>query len=358
MLHAVIMAGGSGTRFWPESRRSVPKQFLPLAGERTLLQQTSERCVPLIPAQRQWVVTNSLQADRAREQLADVPGVRVLVEPSPRNTAPCIGLAAVNLLRDDPDAVMAVLPSDHLIQPTEIFREALSTAEALVAEDPQRLLLFGVRPTYAATGFGYIERGSPLAGESSSAFDVASFREKPVREVAEQYYSSGDFYWNCGIFVWRADRILAALKAHEPDTHSRLERIGESLGTPQADAVLAAEFPEMHSVSIDYAVLEQEPGSVVVEAPYEWDDLGSWQALARQHGTDADGNTVLGLHRGVGTRNCIIRGSEEHLVATLGMENCIVVHTPDATLVARRDDENAIRQLIELLRERGDDRFL
>ena len=357
MLHAVIMAGGSGTRFWPESRRSVPKQFLALAGDRTLLQQTSERCQPLIPADRQWVVTNSLQADRAREQLADVPGVRVLVEPSPRNTAPCIGLAAVHLLRDDPDAVMAVLPSDHLIQPAEVFREALSTAEALVTDDPRRLLLFGVRPTYPATGFGYIERGDELPG-GTAAFDVKSFREKPVREVAEQYVASGNFYWNCGIFVWRADRILSALKTHEPETHTRLVRIADSLGTPQADAVLAEEFPEMRSVSIDYAVLEREPGSVVVEAPYEWDDLGSWQALARQHGADADGNTILGLHRGVGTTNCIIRSSGEHLIATLGMEDCIVVHAPDATLVARRNDEDAIRKLIELLRERGDERFL
>jgi len=358
MLHAVIMAGGSGTRFWPESRRSVPKQFLPLAGERTLLQQTSDRCRPLIPSGRQWVVTNSLQADRARQQLAEVPEVRVLVEPSPRNTAPCIGLAAVHLLHDDPDAVMAVLPSDHLIRPDSVFRDALSLAEKLVTEDPRRLLLFGVRPGYPATGFGYIERGVVIGGPKSGAYAVASFREKPARDVAEEYVASGRFCWNCGIFVWRADRILAALATHEPEMHARLMKIAASLGTPQADAVLAAEFPEMRSVSIDYAVLEREPGSVVVEAPYAWDDLGSWQALARLHGADADGNTVFGQHRGVGTRNCIVRSSGEHLVATIGMENCIIVHTDNATFVARRDDEDSIRKLIELLRERGDERFL
>lgn len=358
MLHAVIMAGGSGTRFWPESRRSVPKQFLPLAGERTLLQQTIERCHPLIPPERQWIVTNSRQADRARDQMSEVPGVRVLVEPSPRNTAPCIGLAAVHLLRDDPDAVMAVLPSDHLIRPEAVFQQALSHAAQLVADDPRRLLLFGVRPTYPATGFGYIERGAVIGGPESGAYAVASFCEKPHRALAEDYVASGRFYWNCGIFVWRADRILTALAEHEPELRARLQRIADSLGSPQADAVLTAEFPEMRSISIDYAVLEREPGSVVLEAPYEWDDLGSWQALARLHGADADGNTVFGHHQGVNTRNCIIRSGGEHLVATIGLEHCIVVHTDDATFVARRDDEDSIRKLIELLRERGDDRFL
>ncbi|MBL8851830.1 MAG: mannose-1-phosphate guanylyltransferase [Planctomycetaceae bacterium] len=358
MLHAVIMAGGSGTRFWPESRRSVPKQFLPLAGEQTLLQQTSARCRPLIPAERQWVVTNALQADLAREQLSGVPGARVLVEPCARNTAPCIGLAAVHLLHADRDAVMAVLPSDHLIQPDAVFREALATAQSLVQDDPRRLLLFGVRPTYPATGFGYIERGAPIGNATAGAYAVATFREKPVLEVAEQYVASGRFYWNCGIFVWRADRILALLEKHEPDMHARLKSIAASLGTPQADGVIAAEFPQMRSVSIDYAVLEREPGSVVLEAPYTWDDLGSWQALARQHGIDEQGNTVIGLHRGVGTKNCIVRTSGDHLVATLGLEDCIVVHTPDATLVARRGDEEAIRKLIDALRERGDERFL
>jgi len=358
MLHAVIMAGGSGTRFWPESRRSVPKQFLALTGERTLLQQTSDRCRPLIAPERQWVVTNALQADRARDQVADVPGVRVLVEPSPRNTAPCIGLAAVHLLHDDPEAVMAVLPSDHLIRPDAVFRDALSQAAKLVADDRQRLLLFGVRPSYPATGFGYIERGAVIGGQHSGAFAVASFREKPARDVAQEYVDSGRFYWNCGIFVWRADRILSALATHEPDMHAGLMRIAKSLGTPREHDVLAREFPAMRSVSIDYAVLEREPGSVVVEAPYEWDDLGSWQALARLHGADANGNTVFGRHHGVGTRNCIIRSSGEHLVATIGMEDCIVVHTNDATFVARRDDEDAIRKLIELLREHGDERYL
>jgi mannose-1-phosphate guanylyltransferase len=267
-------------------------------------------------------------------------------------------LAAVHLLHDDPDAVMAVLPSDHLIRPDAVFRDVLSQAAKLVADDPQRLLLFGVRPSYPATGFGYIERGNAIGDSKSGAYAVASFREKPAREIAEEYFASGRFYWNCGIFVWRADRILSALATHEPDMHARLMRIAESLGTPQADAVLASEFPAMRSVSIDYAVLEREPGSVVVEAPYEWDDLGSWQALARLHGVDADGNTVFGHHRGIGTRNCIIRSSGEHLVATIGMEDCIVVHTDDATFVARRNDEDAIRKLIELLRERGDERFL
>jgi mannose-1-phosphate guanylyltransferase len=359
MLHAVIMAGGSGTRFWPESRLARPKQFLNLAGERTLLQETTDRCRPLIPPERTWVVTNERLAPGTHEQLPDVPAGNILIEPCARNTAPCIGLAAIHLLRRDPDAVMAVLPADHVIQPAEFFRTALQDAVRLVEQNGRRLVLFGVPPTYPATGYGYIERGDVLEQTSrTSAHSVNTFREKPNPVAAQHYVDSGRFYWNCGIFVWRADRIMQALDAHLPRTATLLQEIAPQIGMPDWNQALGRAFPLAESVSIDVAVLEREADCTVIEAPFAWDDVGSWLAMARLHGADANGNTVLGLHRGLDTRGCIIRTSHDHLVATIGIENCIIVHTPDTTLVARKDDENSIRKLIELLQERGDERFL
>lgn len=357
MLHAVIMAGGSGTRFWPESRTEFPKQFLRLAGRRTMIQSTFDRCTPWVPAERAWVVTNRVQAEQTKLQLPGLPDSNIVIEPCARNTAPCIGLAAIQLLAVDPDAVMLVMPADHVISPPEKFREAVESAVALVESDPERLVLFGVRPDYPATGFGYIERSDAAIGESA-AWPVASFREKPDRDTAQQYLDSGRFYWNCGIFVWKARRIVAALAQHEPEIHEKLRGLAPKAGSADWTPALERVFPEMKSISIDYGVLERDDNICVLEAPFDWDDVGSWQALRRLIGRDADGNTIDGLHCGLETTNTIVRTSDDHLVATLGLDDCIVVHTPDATLVARADDENAVKRLVELLKEQGHERFL
>jgi mannose-1-phosphate guanylyltransferase len=358
MLHAVVMAGGTGTRFWPQSRRSLPKQLLPLAGPRTMVQATFDRCVPWIPAEQFHVVTNAAQAEETFRQLPDLPPANLLVEPCGRNTAPCIGLAAIHLLRDDPEAVMLVMPADHVIQPVEAFRAAADRAAAIVAASPESLVLFGVPPHEPATGFGYIERGEPLDGPAAGAFGVQAFREKPNKEVAMQFVASGRHYWNCGIFVWRARRILDCLREFEPEIHARLERLADALAVGNFNETLAAEFPQMKSISIDHAVLERARGVAVLPAPFEWDDVGSWQALTRLLGTDEQGNTIDGPHCGVDTQGCIIRTDGGHLVATIGLEDCIVVHTPDATLVARKDDENGLRKLVALMQERGYELFL
>lgn len=355
MLHAVIMAGGSGTRFWPQSRHSRPKQLLKLAGSRTMIQQAVDRASPLISGEQTWIVTNAAQAEETKAQLPEVPGGNVLIEPCGRNTAPCIGLAAIQLLAADPDAVMLVMPADHVIQPNDVFQQAVSQAVDLIEQQPEALVLFGVRPNYAATGFGYIERGDP----TGAAYKVASFREKPDAETARQYVDSGSFYWNCGIFVWRAAQILAELEKHEPEIHALLMKLRDAVGTSGWDAALAAEFPNMKSISIDYAVLERANDVYVVEAPFEWDDVGSWPALERLLGVDDDGNTIDGPFVGTGTSGCIVRSTDEnHLIAVAGMEDCIIVHTPDATLVARKDDADAVRELVRLCEERGYDRFL
>ena len=359
MLHAVIMAGGSGTRFWPQSRRTMPKQLLRLAGERTMIQSTVDRCSGWIEAERTWVVTNQAQAEETSRQLPQIPAGNILIEPCGRNTAPCIGLAAIQLLQHDADAVMLVMPADHVMQPVETFRDAALRAAGIVERNPELFVLFGVPPTYPSTGFGYIERGPELAdSDDGGAFQVKSFREKPDRVTAAEYVDNGNFYWNCGIFVWRAEQILAALEQYESDIHGRLMRLARKLGSDDWQAALDAEFPQMKSISVDYAVLEKATQVCVLEATFQWDDVGSWQSLSRLLDDDESGNIIDGPFCGLDTNGCIIRSTEDHLIATMGLKDCIVVHTPDATLVAHKDDENAIRKLVALIEEQGYGRFL
>lgn len=335
----------------------MPKQLLRLGGDRTLIQTAFDRTQPLIDAEQTWVVTNVAQAELTRTQLPEVPGRQVLVEPCGRNTAPCIGLAAIHLLARDPDASMVVMPADHVITPAMEFQNGVRQAVTLVDEDPQRLVLFGIKPEYPAVGYGYIERGDSLPGDSP-AFNVASFREKPDRETAEHYLATGQFYWNCGIFVWRAQSIVEALKRFEPEIHQRLVKLAGHIGTQGWQTALEKEFTEMKSISIDFAVLERAERICVLEAPFSWDDVGAWRAIERLSNPDESGNTVDGVHVGLDTSGCIIRATDDHLVATIGLEDMIVVHTPDATLVAPKNDENAVRRLVDQIRAAGLDRYL
>jgi mannose-1-phosphate guanylyltransferase len=354
MLHVVIMAGGSGTRFWPESRKARPKQLLALAGERTLLQMASDRCTPWIPPGRQWVVTNAALAEATSEQLPEVPRSHILLEPCGRNTAPCIGLAAIHLLHSDPDAVMLVTPADHVITPVAKFQAAVEAAEKRIARRPDEIVLFGIPPSYPSTGYGYIERGDASGPDHPGLYRVKSFREKPGLETAREFVAAGRYYWNSGIFVWRAGLIRRLLAEYQPDISQRLDRLSKTLGTPDEAEALRAEFPGMPSISIDHGVMEHAKQIQVLQAPFEWDDVGSWGALPRLLGSDANGNTISARHCGVDTRNCTVRSTVPgHVVATLGMEDCIIVHTPEATLVARKDDENAIRTLYAQLEKLG-----
>jgi mannose-1-phosphate guanylyltransferase len=266
------------------------------------------------------------------------------------------------------------MPSDHLIEPAEAFQNAIRQAASIVQARPETLVTFGIKPTYPAESFGYIERGSavgtalrgvPRASEGrepldAAAFEVARFREKPARSIAEEYLASGNFYWNSGIFVWNADTILKALAQYEPEMHQHLRNIARKAdSTPQEfGANLDREFTAIRGKSIDYAVLERYHPVVVIEAPFTWDDVGSWQALARSRGTDEAGNTIVGKHLGIRTSGSIVRTSDEHLVVTLGVGNTIVVHTPEATLVAAKDQEESIREVVKELEARGWREFL
>ena len=359
MLHAVIMAGGAGTRFWPASRKATPKQLLQLVGERTMIQATLDRVEALISPERVLVVTNDSLVDPIRSQLPALPPRAVIGEPCKRDTAPCVGLAAAIMARDDSDATMLVMPADHVIQATGQFHEAVTHAASIVDANPKRIVTFGIKPTYPAASFGYIERAATPDGDAGSGtYPVKMFREKPTLETAKQYLDSGGFYWNAGIFVWKASTILAALAEHEPQMHGHIMAIAEAYGGPTFGKTLETEFAKIEGKSIDYAVMEKYDDVAVIEAPFDWDDVGGWGSLARQHGTDAAGNTVIGRHLSVDSRDCIVRTSTDHLVVTLGMEDCIVVHTPDATLVARKQDEESIRRIVARLQEEGWDEYL
>jgi len=360
MLHAIVMAGGSGTRFWPASRAALPKQLLPLAGSLTLLEDTVARLEGLVPPERTMIVTAARLLDAARRQTPALPEAALVGEPCKRDTAPCIGLAALLISRADPDATMVVMPSDHVIQPAETFRAAIRQAEGLVAASPGRLVTFGVRPTYPAESFGYIQQGPALAvgPDEAPAHAVASFREKPPAAVAAQYLAAGSYLWNAGIFVWKVATILAALAERQPECLAHLERIAAAWDTPEREAVFAREFAAIKGISIDYAVLEQARDVIVIEAPFGWDDLGGWSAVARQRGGDEQGNTFVGRQLDLGSRGTIVHTNGDHLVVTLGLENMLVVHTPDATLVADRAREEEVKKVVAELESRGWEVFL
>jgi mannose-1-phosphate guanylyltransferase len=365
MLYLVIMAGGSGTRFWPESRSAIPKQFLQLAGERTLIQQAADRCRSWIPPERVRVVTNTAHAAETARQLPDLARENILLEPCGRNTAPCIGLAAWQILDTDPDAVLLITPADHLIRPELEFRATVERAVRLIERSPKASVLFGIKPAYAATGYGYIEKGEAIGGTEGGAVRVKAFHEKPALERAREFLAAGAFSWNSGIFVWRAARIVELLKEFQPAIHAGLERLAARAKAAGREVAVAEEFPKLPGISIDYGVLEPlarrnsaEDSLFVLPATFEWDDVGSWQALPGVLGTDEEGNTISGPTCLIGTEGCVIRSTPDHLLATIGLKDFVVVHTADATLIAPKGDEAAIRKLVALIKERGYERFL
>jgi mannose-1-phosphate guanylyltransferase len=358
MLHAVVMAGGSGTRFWPASRKAHPKQFLSLTSEQSLIQQAVSRCQPLAPSERVWIVTGAAHAVETGRQLPDLPSHHVLVEPCGRNTAPCVALAAAAALSEDPDAIMLVTPADHVIAPNEEFINAVQRAIDTIEANPDQLCLFGIVPTRPATGYGYIERGGPLADGEERVCSVERFREKPDLETAKQFVADGNFLWNSGIFVWRADTILKNLEEFEPELFKRVSVIREHCGRDTFGEALETEFPNMPSISIDYAVLERSKNVCVIEAPFEWDDVGSWSALPRLHQQDESGNTIVGKHTGQNTKNCTVFSSDEHLIATIGVEDCVIVHTENATLVAKLENDAQLKDLLKQIEVNGIGEYL
>ncbi|NIL95986.1 MAG: NTP transferase domain-containing protein [Planctomycetales bacterium] len=355
MLHAVIMAGGAGTRFWPASRADRPKQLLSLVGSASMIRATVDRLEGLVPAERTLVVTNHRLVDAIAHELPELAPGAIIGEPCKRDTAPCIGLAAMLLNKEDPDATMVVMPADHVIPDADKFRQAVQQAATLVDQHPRRIVTFGIRPTYAAEIFGYIQRDQPVPQPDAAAptYRVAQFREKPPAEIARHYLQSGNFYWNSGIFVWKAATILDQLAGRQPEMTAHLQKITAARGQADFAPVFSEEFAAIQGTSIDYAVMEHAADVVVIEAPFAWDDVGSWQSLSRLLPLDPQGNVIDAKHLGQETTGCVIRAQPDHLVVTLGISDLIIVQTPDATLVANKNDEESIRRLVQEIEDRG-----
>lgn len=347
-LYPVIMAGGSGTRFWPASRRSRPKQFLPITGDRTMIEKTLDRALALAPAERTWVVTSESHAGPVEELMGALPRSNLLFEPVARDTAAAIGWAATEIARRDRDGILLVLPADHEIGPPERFEAAVDQAVALVSAT-DHLVTFGIVPDRPATGYGYIRRGAPIeATGPRPAFEVAEFCEKPDLETAERLLAGGCHYWNSGMFVWRAGRILDEIGARLPDLAARLAGI-----VPGDRVSLAAAFEGAPKISIDYGVMESADRVSVLAVDFVWDDVGSWEAVARHRPAEGDGNHVAGSHAGLDSRDLIVVAPDGHLVGTIGVEGLAIVVTPDATLVCPRDRVEDVKALVDRLAGEG-----
>lgn len=355
-LHAVIMAGGSGTRFWPASRGSRPKQFLPLISGRTLIGATIDRLTGLVPPERIWVVTNATQAALLREVRPEFDPERILVEPEPRDTAPCIAFAAARIEARAPGAVLCLLPADHHVEPVDAFQRTVARAAALARADDELLVTIGLRPDRPATGYGYIEPGAPVDTDHPPAARVSRFREKPDRATAEQFLAGGRMLWNSGIFVWTTAALRAAMRSGNAELARQADAM---LGAARdgRDADLERAFRATPKISVDYAVMERAPRVAVVEADFGWDDLGSFLALERLQRPDAGGNTC---HEAGGartllhdSRRCVVYGDGPRTVALLGVEDLVVVQVPDAVLVCRRERAEDLKLLQHELRARG-----
>jgi mannose-1-phosphate guanylyltransferase len=331
------------------SRSDRPKQLTPLVGDRTLLRESLDRIAPLIDVEKSVVMTSGALRERVLAELPEVAPDRVVGEPRGRNTAPAIALAARVLLARDPDASLAVLPADHVVADVEAFRRVMALAfEA--AESERALVTLGIRPTRPETEYGYILRGpeAPLAG----VFEVARFEEKPDRARAESFLEDGGYYWNSGMFVWRADRFLEGVSAHLPDVARALDRVRSLPGQERFETEVAEFYETVPSISVDYGVMEKASGVLVVPADFGWDDVGAWTALARVWGRGESGNTVRGPVVAIESDDCVLY-SEGGVVAVLGVEGLIVAHTPAGTLVCPADRARDVRSIVEELRRRG-----
>lgn len=359
MRNVVIIAGGSGTRLWPLSRAERPKQMLPLAGGRSLLRVAYDRLEGLVDADRIYVCTAAAHADLVREQIPELGESRVIGEPAGRDTANAVGLASAVVGRDDPDAVLAIVTADHLITPEKQFRASIEEAFALVEQRPRALCTFGIEPTHPHTGLGYVERGAAIEG--TGAFLVERFREKPDRATAEEYLATGRFWWNSGMFVWRAATLLTVLDTLLPESAQRLRRAGEAWDTPEREAVLAEVYPDLRKISVDFAVMEPvsqgkaDAEVVVVPMPVQWLDVGSWAALASTLEVDPDGNTSTAgcLTCLVDSReNVIVTDDPGHLIAAVGLSRHIIVHTRDVTMVCPLSDGERVKELVAAVEAR------
>lgn len=350
MNYVVIMCGGSGSRFWPVSRKMYPKQFLNTVGEKTMIQLTVDRISKFIPQKNIYMVTNKNHVNTIKEQVPEILEKNLILEPMIKETAACIGYSAVKLLKKDPDAVMIVLPSDHYIRDEEIFTATLEQGLRL-AETENCLVTMGIKPARAETAYGYIETGRKIEGSwEIPTYKIKRFTEKPNREKAQEFIDKGTYLWNSGMFIWKASVLLKQYKKFLPDMYQCLKRISDYIGSPLEAKIVEEEYNKIDGISIDYGILEKTWDVYVMESSFYWDDIGNWTALERYLPKDEWGNSYKGECRTLDSHNCIFYGSKR-LIAALGVDDLVVIETDDVILVCRKDRDQDIKLLIKELQD-------
>ena len=358
--YALIIAGGVGARFWPRSREHSPKQLLEIIGSGTMIQNTVYRLDPVIPRERIYVITNAVQAEEVRKQLPQVPAENIIIEPFGRNTAPAIGLGAEVLRKRVGEAIMVVLPADHLVHDIAAFQATLTNAINLATES-RGYVTVGIRPTRPETGYGYIqfdqhEKDRPY--EAENAWSVVTFAEKPNIETAQRFLESGDFVWNSGMFVWRVSTILNGIADNLPELTEELQRLSEDIDTERFPEALQRAWGEMRPISIDYGVMEKAPDRYVIPADFGWNDLGSWDEVARIYPTDEQSNAVTGNVILRDTRNCHVSAGNGRIAAVIGVEDLLIIDSDDALLVCHKGMSQDVKEIVDVLRKKGQKQYL
>jgi mannose-1-phosphate guanylyltransferase len=350
---ATILAGGGGTRFWPLSRQEMPKQLLNISGNDIMLNDTIERFEGIIPLENTIVVTNQSQAELLKEKMhTSVLSENILVEPVARNTAASILYAALFIEKQHGDSVMVVLPSDHYITDDEKFKKTLDEA-CTVAMESDRIVTIGIKPTFASTGYGYISyENLPMMTSPCAVYDVAEFVEKPNLQKAQGYLASGHYLWNSGIFIWKTSVIIENFKRYLPRLYKTLLPLSVYLGTEREEEMIRAIYPTLQNISIDYGILERCDEVVVVAGDFGWNDIGSWDALGAIFPPDELGNIVKANHLGIDTKNSIVYGNGR-LITTIGVDGLIIADTEDALLICPKDQAQSVKEMVDLLKEKG-----
>lgn len=357
-MYAAIIAGGSGTRLWPKSRQDKPKQFQSLYGDSTLLQDTVERLEPLVPKENIFIIANQSHESIVKEQLPDLPAGNFVGEPMGKDTAPAVGVIATIIHRKDPNAVILVSPADHVILKEKAFRRLLEVGEQVASEGPN-IVTIGIKPTAPETGYGYIQMSENHRDmDDVAVHEAISFKEKPDLATAEEYVSSWHYVWNSGMFIWSAKTILDLFRDHAPDIYKLLVRYDGALGTPQESKVFEQIYDAFPRISVDYAILEHAKSIFVIPASIGWSDLGSWPSLHEVKEPDDNGNVVIGEHLGLDTHSCLVHGEQGRLIATIGLDNMIIVDTGDAVLVLPANRSQDIKRLLEELKKEGKTKYL
>ena len=358
--YAVIMAGGGGTRLWPVSRKEKPKQLLPLLGQETLFQSTVNRLENLFPPERILVVTVAEQARQMKIQAPAIPAENYILEPEPRGTASVVALAAAVLKKRDPQAAMAILTADHFIRDKDLFRYLIRTAFQVAAQD--YLVTLGITPTSPSTGYGYIEQGKLLEGNYQyPVYTVKRFREKPDHETAEKMLRSGDHSWNSGMFVWKADVILAEIQRQMPELAAAVANIAEAWGTPQEQDMLNSNWQGLKSQTIDYGIMEKaERVAVLPAGGLGWSDVGSWDSLFEVLFPDFNGNVPVNAQQlMLDTHNTLVYGSNnERLIVTIGLDDTVIVDSGDVILICKTDQSQRVRDVVEHLKKHNQENYL